>query len=124
MRAVFSTGLLWLFTLGAVLVLSLMPGSDGPSYGWDKAHHFTAYAVMSFLFMWVAAAMWGRPSFKTAIAVILAVSFFGIGVELLQSLTLTRNADAFDALANGLGSVSGVVVYSLIKNRAEVKRCL
>jgi VanZ family protein len=107
-----------------VLILSLMPASGAPSYGWDKVHHFTAYAVMSFLFMRVAAAMWGWPSKRTAIEVILAVSLFGIGVEFLQSLTLTRNADAFDALANGLGSVLGVAVFRLIKSRAEVKRCL
>jgi VanZ family protein len=109
---------------GLVLFLSLRPDSGAPGYGWDKAHHFTAYAVMSYLFMRFAAWKWGRPSKGMAVAVILAASLFGIGVEFIQSLTVTRNADAFDALANSLGSILGVAVFSLIKNRTEVKGCL
>lgn len=110
---------------GLVLFLSLMPDSGAPSYGWDKANHFVAYGVMSLLFMRAAAG--GRPSIRTAIAAVIAVSLFGIGVEFLQSLTSTRKADALDALANGLGVVVGVcgaAFFSRIKNRAEVKRCL
>lgn len=111
---------------GLVLFLSLMPDSGAPSYGWDKANHFIAYAVTSFLFM-RAATMYGMPSARAALAAIIAVSLFGIGVEFLQSLTSTRKAEALDALANGLGAAVGVGVFaafSLIKNRAEVKRCL
>ena len=40
---------------------------------------------------------------------------------------LIRKAEALDVLANGLGAALGVGVaalLSLIKNRAEVKRCL
>jgi len=110
---------------GLVLFLSLMPDSGEPGYGWDKANHFAAYAVMSFLFMRAAAG--GRPSIRAAVAAISVVSLFGIGVEFLQSLTSTRKAEALDALANGLGAALGVGVVallSLIKNRAEVKRCL
>lgn len=107
---------------GLVLFFSIMPDSGEPGYGWDKANHFAAYAVMSFLFMRAAAG--GRPSIRAAVAAILAVSLFGIGVEFLQSLTSTRKADALDAFANGLGAAVGVVALSLIKNRAEVKRCL
>lgn len=101
---------------GLVLFLSLMPDSGGPSYGWDKANHFTAYGVMSFLFMRAAAG--NSPSIRAAIAAVIAVSLFGIGVEFLQSLTSTRKADALDALANGLGAAVGVGVFaafSLIK---------
>lgn len=110
---------------GLVLFLSLLPDSGGPSYGWDKANHFIAYAVMSFLFM--RAASGDRLSIRTAITAVLVVSLFGIGVEFLQSLTSTRKAEALDALANGLGAaigVGGFAAFSLIKNRAEVKRCL
>lgn len=113
------------FYAGLVLFLSLMPDSGEPSYGWDKANHFAAYAVMSFFFMRAAAG--DRPSIRTAIAAVVAVSLFGIGVEFLQSLTSTRKADALDALANSLGAavgVGGFAAFSLIKSRAEVKRCL
>lgn len=105
---------------GAVLILSLMPDSGGASLGWDKANHFIAYAVMAFLFMRAAG---GAQLARTAVMAVLAASLFGIGVEFLQSLTSTRHADAYDALANGLGGAAGAGVFSLIKNRAEVKRC-
>ena len=107
---------------GVVFVLSLMPDSGGPSYGWDKANHFIAYAIMSFLFMRAAAAS-NRPFVMTAAGVFLAALFFGIGVEFFQSLTPTRHADARDVLANGLGSAFGIAAFKLLRNRAGVKRC-
>ena len=107
---------------GAVFVLSLMPESGSPGYGWDKANHFIAYAVMSFLFMRTAVTS-NRPFVMTAVGVFLAVLLFGIAVEFFQSLTPTRHADFRDALANGLGSIAGIVAFKLLRNRAGVKRC-
>lgn len=104
-----------------VLVLSLLPDSGGPSYSWDKANHFIAYAVMSFLFMRAAV---GVSSVRAAFAAVAVATLFGIGVEFLQSLTSTRQADALDALANTLGALLGAALFSFIKYRAEVKRCL
>lgn len=106
-----------------VLVLSLLPDSGVPSYGWDKARHFIAYAVMSFLFTRAAAAG-GVSSARAALAAVGAATLFGIGVEFLQSLTSTRNAETLDALANTLGALLGAALFSFIKYRAEVKRCL
>ncbi|CAG1064570.1 hypothetical protein BAC1_00131 [uncultured bacterium] len=106
-----------------VLVLSLLPNSGGPSQGWDKANHFIAYAVMSFLFMRAAAAK-GVSSARAAFAAVAVATFFGIGVEFLQALTPTRQAEALDALANALGALLGAALLSFIKYRAEVKRCL
>lgn len=126
MRAVFLYWAPLALYAGLVLFLSLMPDSGAPSYGWDKANHFAAYGVMSFFFM-RAAVMYGVPSSRAALAAIIAASLFGIGVEFLQSFTLTRKAEVLDALANGLGAVvgaAGFAAFSRIKNRAEVKRCL
>lgn len=106
----------------AVFVLSLMPDSGAQGYGWDKANHFIAYAIMSFLFI-RAARTPGRPFFMTAAGVFLAVLFFGIGVEFFQSLTATRHADGRDVLANAIGSAFGLAVFWFLKNRSEVKRC-
>jgi VanZ family protein len=106
-----------------VLVLSLLPDSGGPSYGWDKANHFIAYAGMSFLFTRAASAAGLSPA-RAALAAVAAATLFGIGVEFLQSLTSTRQADALDALANMLGALLGAALFSFIKYRAEVKRCL
>lgn len=108
-----------------VLVLSLLPDTGGPGRLWDKANHFMAYAVMSFLF--IRAARPERHSLGTMIAVAAGVSLFGAGVELLQSLTSTRKAEWLDALANTLGAAIGAAAYHVflrfMKNRAEVGRC-
>jgi len=108
-----------------VLVLSLLPDTGGPGRLWDKANHFIAYAVMSFLF--IRAGRAERHSLWTMITVAAGVSLFGAGVELLQSLTPTRKAEWLDALANALGAAFGAAVYHLfhriMKNRAEVGRC-
>jgi VanZ family protein len=108
---------------GLVLFLSLIPNSGGPDYGWDKLNHFMAYAVLSLLSTRAISAG-DRISVKTAIVVMVIVFLFGILVEFLQSLTSTRSAEALDAAANGLGAISGAIIFSLIKNRAEVTRCL
>jgi VanZ family protein len=111
------------FYAALVLVLSLLPDSGGPSYSWDKANHFIAYAVMSFLFTRAASAA-GFSAARAAFAAVAVATLFGIGVEFLQSLTSTRQADALDALANTLGALLGAALFSFIKYRAEVKRCL
>lgn len=108
---------------GAVFVLSLMPDSGSQGYGWDKANHFIAYAVMSFIFM-RAAIFSNRPFAMTAVGVFLAALAFGISVEFFQSFTPTRHADARDVLANGLGAVFGIAAFKLLRNRDGVKRCL
>lgn len=105
-----------------VLVLSLMPNSGGPDYGWDKMNHLMAYAVLSFLFTRAMSAG-TTVSLKTAAAAVAVVFLFGIVVEFLQSMTETRRAEGLDAVANGLGATLGAIVLSLIKNRTEVKRC-
>lgn len=108
-----------------VLVLSLLPDTGGPERLWDKANHFMAYAVMSFLF--IRAVRPEKFSLGTAMAAVAGVSLFGGGVELLQSFTPTRKAEGLDALANTLGAALGAAVYylflRLMKNRAEVGRC-
>lgn len=108
---------------GLVLFLSLSPDTSGPDMGWDKANHFAAYAVLSFL-VTRALSAGGRVSVRAAAAAISAAFLFGIMVEFLQSLTETRSMEALDAVANGLGAAAGAVVLSLIKNRTEVKGCL
>ncbi len=108
-----------------VLILSLLPDTGGPVRIWDKANHFAAYAVMSFLF--IRAKRSERLSLRAALAVVAGVSMFGAGVELLQSLTSTRQAEWLDALANTLGAGLGAAAYHVylrfMKNRAEVGRC-
>lgn len=105
----------------AVFVLSLMPDSGAQGFGWDKANHFIAYAVMSWLF--IRAARPVRPFFMAAAGVFLAVLVFGIGVELFQGLTATRNADIRDVAANAAGSAFALAVFRFFKIRTEVKRC-
>jgi len=105
----------------AVFVFSLMPNSGSQGLGWDKANHFIAYAVMSWLF--ICAASPRRSFIFAAAGVFLAALVFGVGVEFFQSLTATRQGDARDVVANAAGSAFGLAAFRFLKYRSEVKKC-
>lgn len=107
----------------AILILSLMPGGGGSGLGWDKANHFVAYAVFSFLFA-RALSTGSKVTLRAAVSAVSAAFLFGVLVEILQSFTFSRSPEALDAAANGLGAGFGAAVMRFIKNRAEVKGCL
>jgi len=78
----------------------------------DKVLHFTAYALLGALFL---------RAFKTTriknnlilvfILSALLSSLYGISDEIHQSFVPFRTADAMDALADILGSITGVYLY-------------
>jgi VanZ family protein len=80
----------------AVLYLSLTPLREpvGPQ-GLDKVHHVVAFGTMALL----AALAW-PAHLPTSLAGLLA---YGWTIELLQSFTDTRTADAEDVLADAVG---------------------
>lgn len=95
---------LWLLAVVTVAVLSLVNLSGLPPVpeGGDKVEHFLAYALLSASAMQLFAARRG-----CAVVALLLVAL-GIVLELAQgSLTSTRMADAYDALANALGVSAG-----------------
>lgn len=91
-----------------VLAASLAPISGGVStavgtgLGADKLLHAVGYAALT----WTVASAVGAPTVRRLAAIVLVVTAFGAGVELVQPL-VGRTASLLDALANLAGAVAG-----------------
>jgi VanZ family protein len=92
----------WAFAvcLLVVLVSALMPPQIiGPPIGWDKMNHAMTFAVL---------AMLGCSAYpERKIQVLLGLLMYGVLIELLQSLTDYRMAEALDVVADGVGILVG-----------------
>jgi VanZ family protein len=93
------------------LVVSLMPPplNDSGAHT-DKLVHLAGYAVLMF---W-----WAQLVVERRWRLALAVVAFGIGIELLQGLTPSRQPDALDALANSAGVLLGWLAARCLPNLA------
>ncbi|WPH22444.1 VanZ family protein [Variovorax paradoxus] len=102
----------WLLALAmlALLVLSLAPASASlPTTGWDKANHALGFAVLGLL------GQWAWPG-RTAIVLTALLAYGGL-IELLQSFTPDRIAEAADLLADWVGLLLGAgLAFLLDKN--------
>lgn len=114
-----SAAILWTLF---ILLLCLLPAKDIPEVHVplaDKWTHFIFFGVFSFL--WLCA----RPVRKTAwlLGMFLISTGFGALIELLQGLftSLGRSADAWDILADGIGSLLGVSLFYLLSGIAARK---
>jgi VanZ family protein len=89
----------------AVIVASLVPGSQGPDMGQlDKLGHFLAYAGLAAWFGGLLA----RGSYW---AVAFGLALLGIGLEVLQELVASnRTGDPRDVLANVAGIGAGLAL--------------
>lgn len=73
----------------------------------DKVVHFCMYFGQSFLLVPVLS----KLKFKYLFSISIAIAF-GMLMELVQGVfTENRSADGFDALANSLGALFGVISY-------------
>lgn len=109
--------------LGILIVfLSLLPSSSFPSTqltswrGFDKLIHFSMYAVLSFAFFFEMRCN-NRCGFKYLITCT-GILAFSLLMEAFQKLftSLERSADLFDFLANFLGILSGMALYTIYRN--------
>ncbi|MDR6454215.1 VanZ family protein [Variovorax paradoxus] len=104
----------WLLALAmlALLVLSLAPSSIAsalPTTGWDKGNHALGFVVLGLL------GRWAWPG-RTAIVLTALLAYGGL-IELLQSFTPDRVAEAADLLADWVGLLLGAgLAYLLNKN--------
>lgn len=102
----------WLLALAmlVLLVLSLAPASASlPTTGWDKGNHALGFAVLGLL------GRWAWPG-RTAIVLTALLAYGGL-IELLQSLTPDRVAEAADLLADWVGLLLGAgMAFLLDKN--------
>lgn len=105
--------------LSVVLVGSLVPlGGATPPFvvfgvGVDKMAHGLGYAVVGGL----AAASGGTHRVTALVAVAVAVTAFGVGVEGVQSFVAWRTASVWDAVANAAGVAVGVAGWRVVARR-------
>lgn len=85
----------------AILFLALMPGTGGQDWfvHADKLRHAAA-----FLALW---AIGKQARFQPSWALAAVLLAFGIGIELAQALTPTREPSLGDVLADALGIAAG-----------------
>jgi len=96
----FAMAYMLLLVLG---VLSLIPVPD--IGGSDKVAHFVSYAALS---AWFSLIVEQR---NTLWRILIGLISYGLLLELLQSLTSYRSGDIADAVANGLGVITGLTFY-------------
>jgi VanZ family protein len=94
----------WMMVL-IVILLSLTPKPPQlPGlFGWDKAHHFLAYAALMYWFGVSRPRHWRWPVF---------IASLGVVLELLQGLTGYRTSDPNDLIANTLGVAIGLFIVN------------
>ena len=91
--------------IALVVVASLLPAMLLPQVpaGGDKFEHFGAYALLALAAVQLFAA--GRAVARAGIGLVV----LGVALEFAQgALTTSRQMDAYDALANTLGVVTGL----------------
>lgn len=90
---------------GLLLALALYPDTPGPSlaYG-DKLGHLAAFAVLG--------AWFGALRRGAFLGVGLALLAYGGLIEVLQSLTPSRRPEWADLMANLVGIVIGILLFS------------
>jgi VanZ family protein len=104
-RAVFLASLL------AVIVLSLLPQAEVPQLGIsDKLEHFAAYAGLALL----GGIGFPRGRWQVLLPVLLIA--LGIALEFLQHLAPGRASEVADALANGLGASAGGALAAIVRS--------
>ena len=106
----------------ALTIISLINVNDFPKLGVDyedKIFHVFAYGLLNLLWFYTLRNLKVvRPVF---IAMVLSL-IYGIILEVLQGqLTITRNLDIIDILANSIG-VTIVSLFIVIRNKTIVKK--
>lgn len=90
-----------MLAMAGVLFVALIPPGSGQDWFWqaDKLRH-----AMAFLALW---GMGRRARIRPAWILPAGLLIFGIGIELLQSLTPDRQASAADVVADLAGIAAG-----------------
>lgn len=111
---------------GNIIYLCLIKASELPQITIpyiDKYVHAVFHFVFSLLWFYAL-----RFSFKTVhrvklLSIVFVMSLvFGIAIELFQTyLTVTRNGDAVDVLANSTGALLAILVIQILNKKFNCK---
>lgn len=109
--------LAFLVSGGAIGFLSLLPVSSLPETGvWDKLEHLAAYGWL------VVPGLWAFPQKQNVPRLVAGVIFYGIMLEVLQSLVPGRHPSFTDIIANSLGVALGcAVAYIYRQTRLRIR---
>jgi len=112
----------WIAFIWTVVVayFCLAPASNIPSVNipnLDKlAHSFFHFVFTILWFLFFKNQVKKKNQAKLLVGAVFFSLFFGIGIEVLQSrLTVTRNGDVFDVLANFIGALLALVFVLVAK---------
>jgi VanZ family protein len=97
----------------AAMAWACLQEASGAAPGWWRLPHIDklAHAGMHGLLAWLLWRGARRASLGGAMGVVLLCAAFGLAIEWGQAqFTLTRSAEALDALANTLGAMLGVTL--------------
>ena len=105
-----------LIYLCCIAILSLLPSKDFPELplfpGADKLVHTVMYLGLALLVCW---SMHAEVKHKWYGLVTIFAILWGVLMEFFQlNMHLGRSFDFFDILANSLGAIIGVAIYSLL----------
>lgn len=82
----------------------------------DKFYHGVCYAIMMFLWSFYFSAWLFKFQFKQKAILAIVIVTFGIIIEILQlTLTSHRTFDWWDVVANGIGVLLGLSVFSILQ---------
>lgn len=116
----------WLWRLAtlcwaAAMAWGCLQEASGAAPGWWRLPHVDklAHAGMHGLLAWLLWHGTSRNAAWTGMRIALLCAAYGLGIEAGQALfTLTRSAEALDALANTAGAVTGVALAARLSVRA------
>ncbi len=105
-----------LIYLGIIITLSLIPANEVPQISWfegvDKVVHFCMYLGFTWLLSWTLNL--ASKVFVSFLIIILSIGW-GLLMEILQMIMhFGRTFEWMDVLANSLGALVGVMIYTLI----------
>ena len=116
------------FPVIAYCILIFIQSSHPPSGSipeWpyvDKLLHFSGYALLGILFLRAFRTIRFKNNGKLTITLsITASSLYGLSDEIHQYFVPSRNADMIDIIADAAGSISGIIIYSLISGKIAKK---
>lgn len=118
-KAFFVAGLVYTFI---ITVAFLSPAADVPKVSipyLDKVFHVLVHGVLSYIWLWYAfSSDKYHISLKTVIVVLVLCFSYGIAIEAAQHwFTASRQFDLFDVLANGIGSLLGLLSFYKVRSR-------